>query len=94
LRADRHILASRHRERAGDEPGNARYQNLTAIRVRGSDAHDEACCREDAIVGTENGSSEPADTVGSMSFAMSHDEVLDSTSPAGFTGASSLARRD
>ena len=33
LRADRHIFPGRHRERAGDEPGNACYQNLTALRV-------------------------------------------------------------
>ena len=37
LRTHRHILAGRHRHRAGDQPGNAGSEHRTGLDRRGSD---------------------------------------------------------
>ena len=52
LRADGHIFSGGHRHGASHQSRDARDQNVVLRRSRGGNADDQACGRDDAIVGT------------------------------------------
>ena len=66
LRADRDVLAGRHRHGAGDEAGDAGDENVAMGAVRRGHAGDEAGGGQDAVVGAEHGSPQPADAADQM----------------------------
>src|SRR4029077_10145986 len=60
LRADRHILAGGHRHRARHQSRHTRDQYIFLRRGGRGNADDQACRRDDAIVGPENRRSQPS----------------------------------
>ena len=72
LRADRDIFASRHRHRASNKPGDARDQDLIVIPGRGRDSNDQACSRDDAVIGAQDCSAKPANARDKMPLGMTH----------------------
>lgn len=62
LRVHRDVLTCSHRHRSGDQPCDARDQDVVVSAMRSCDSEHEAGRRKDAIVGTQYGRSEPADT--------------------------------
>jgi hypothetical protein len=70
LRTDGDILAGGHRHHAGDQAGDARYQDIVLCRGRRGDTEDQARCRDDTIVGPEYGGSQPLDAGDEMALRM------------------------
>ena len=70
LRADRDILARRHRHRTCHQPGNAGEQDLVAAGSTRRDADDQACGRDDAVVGAEDRCPQPTDPLDQMALEM------------------------
>ncbi len=70
LRADRDVLAGRHRHRAGHRARDAGRQQAAVTRVGRRDADEQARRRHDAVVGAEHGGPQPADALQSMPFSM------------------------
>ena len=79
LRAHRDVLAGRHRERAGGEPGESGREDRRQRRIRGRHAHDEARGGEGAVVRAEHRGAEPSLAVAQMSLGVGH--------PPAFAGA-------
>jgi hypothetical protein len=71
LRADGNVFAGRHRQGAGNGPGNTRQENLTSRGACGGDPDDQAGGRDDPVVRTKNRGAEPAGATGSVAFPMS-----------------------
>ena len=84
LRADRNVLARRHRHRARDEAGDPRDHHAGMRRMRRRDPEHQACGRNDAIVGAQHRRAQPADAVRAMSFAVAGWHVP--VSPRGANG--------
>jgi len=53
LRADRHILACRHRHGSSHKSSNSRDQNIAGGSSRCCDADDQARSRDDSVIGAE-----------------------------------------
>ena len=68
LRTDRHILAGCHRHGACGQSRNARDQDIVLFCGCCGYANDQACGRDDAIVGTQHGSSQPADAANKVTL--------------------------
>ena len=68
LRADRNILSGRHRHGAGNESSDAGDEDAAWFGVGGGHADDQARGRNDAIVGAEDGGSQPADARDEMAL--------------------------
>ena len=63
LRADGHILAGGHRHGASHQCRDTRDQDIVMRRGRRGNADDQACGRDDAIVGPEHRGPQPPDAV-------------------------------
>ena len=63
LRADRHVLAGGHRQRAGHQPGDPGGDDRGARRAGRGHAEHEARGRHDAVVGAEHGGAQPVGAV-------------------------------
>jgi hypothetical protein len=61
LRAHRHVFTGSHRHCASDETRDTGDDNAYARGPATRNAEYEACGRDDAIIGAENRSAEPAD---------------------------------
>ena len=70
LRAHRHIFAGRHRHGAGNEPGDSGNQDIARSRRCRSNADDQTCRRDNAVIGSEHGGSQPADALYQVTFGM------------------------
>ena len=70
LRTDRNIFTSRHRHCARHQSSGARKQHGRPIRICGRDADYEACSRHEAIIGTKDRCSEPADAGNEVTLRM------------------------
>lgn len=62
LRDDRHIFAGRHRHGAGDQPSDACNQHIVLGRSRRGNTDNQACGRNDAVVGSEHRGPKPPNT--------------------------------
>ena len=72
LRADRHVLAGRHGERARREASDAGHQDVNPRPMSGGHADDEARRRHDSVVGAEHRRAELPGSAGSMVFRLTH----------------------
>jgi hypothetical protein len=63
LRADGHILASGHRHGASHQSRDTRDQDFMLRRGRCGNTNDQACCRDNPIVGAEHRCSQPPNAV-------------------------------
>jgi hypothetical protein len=63
LRADGHILASGLRHGASHQSRDTRDQDFMLRRGRCGNANDQACCRDNPIVGAEHRCSQPPNAV-------------------------------
>ena len=70
LTADRDIFARCHRHRPRRQRRHPRQQYGMRAGIGGGDANDDACRRQYAIVGTEDGGAQPADSGNKMLFAI------------------------
>jgi hypothetical protein len=70
LRADRHIFAGGHRHGAGHQAGDTGDQDGVLRRGRRGDADDQACGRDNAVVGSEHRGSQPTDAVDEVILPM------------------------
>ena len=64
LRADRHVLADRHRQRARGQPGDAGGEYRPAFGRGRGDADHDAGDRHDPVVGAEHAGAQPVELVG------------------------------
>ena len=60
-----------HRQRAGEQPGDAGDEDAGVRGVGRRDAEHQAGGRDDAVVGAEHRGAQPADAIGAMALAMS-----------------------
>jgi len=68
LRMHRHVLAGGHRHRASGQAGHAGHDDAAVAGVGRRHAHDQAGGGNDAVVGTENRSTQPSDARDAMAF--------------------------
>jgi hypothetical protein len=76
LRADRHVFAGGHRQRAGDETRDSGDQHVLPRGIGGRDADDEARRRDDAIVGAEHRGTKPPDSFAAVTLTMPRVSLL------------------
>jgi hypothetical protein len=72
LGTDGDILACGHRHRARYQARNARNENAAAAGVGCSHTDDQTGRGNEAVVGAENGGTEPANAVSAVAFSVSH----------------------
>ena len=70
LRADRHVLTGRHRQRAGDETGDTGDQDVLTRRIGRRNADDQARGGHDAIVGAQHRGTKPSDSFTAVTLTM------------------------
>jgi hypothetical protein len=81
LRTDGDVLACGHRHRARNQAGNARNQDAGAAGIRRGHTNDQAGRGNDAVVGAEDGGTEPADAVSAVALSVSHGDMVSRTVP-------------
>ena len=75
LRADRHVFAGGHRQRARDEASDAGDQDLLRVRLGRGNADDQARRRDDAVVSAKHRRAQPADSCTPVLLTMSHEDL-------------------
>ena len=70
LRADRNILARRHRHGPGDESRDARDEDPCLAGLGGGNANDQTGGRHQSIIGPQHCGAQPSDPGDQMAFGM------------------------